>query len=268
MAPKSEIAVYFAPNTDQGFLDGVTTAIHDTNLKPSVLSISWGGPESSWTQQAMQSLDSACQDAAMLGVTILVASGDNGATDGDSSGNLTVDFPSSSPNVTGCGGTTLEISGGKITSELVWNELAQNEGATGGGVSQVFPLPAWQQSAKVPKAPNGSAGRGVPDVAGDADPTTGYNVLVDGQAVIIGGTSAVAPMWAGLLILLNQSLGKPVGFFNPTLYTNASVAGALHDITQGGNDGYNAGPGWDACSGLGSPDGAKLLAALKAAAAA
>jgi kumamolisin len=265
MAPKAEIAVYFAPNTDQGFLDGVTTAIHDANLKPSVLSISWGGPESSWTQQAMQSLDSACQDAAVLGVTILVASGDNGATDGVSNGDLTVDFPSSSPNVTGCGGTTLDLSASNtITSEVAWNELAENEGATGGGVSQVFPLPAWQQNANVPKAPNGSAGRGVPDVAGDADPTTGYNVLVDGQAAVIGGTSAVAPMWAGLLILLNQSLGKPVGFLNATLYTIGSVAGALHDITQGNNAGYDAGPGWDACTGLGSPNGTKLLAALKA----
>jgi kumamolisin len=262
VAPKAQIAVYFTPNTDQGFLDALTTAIHDTNLKPSVISISWGGPENSWTQQALHSFDSACQDAAVVGVTIFVASGDNGATDGDPNGNLTVDFPASSPNVTGCGGTMLTAAGSAITNEQVWNELTNNEGATGGGVSQIFPLPVWQQNAGVPAAPNGSVGRGVPDVAGDADPATGYNVVVDGQPAVIGGTSAVAPLWAGLVALMNQSLGKPVGFLNPLLYTNANVIAAFHDITQGGNGGYQAGPGWDPCTGLGSPDGAHLLSAL------
>lgn len=173
IAPGSQIGVYFAPNTDQGFLDVLTTAIHDTTLKPSVISISWGGPENTWTQQAMNAFDSACQDAATLGVTIFAASGDNGATDGDPNGNLTVDFPASCPHVTGCGGTKLVLAGGAITDEEAWNELSQGEGATGGGVSQVFPPPTWQQNANVPNSPNGQPGRGVPDVAGDADPTTG-----------------------------------------------------------------------------------------------
>jgi len=137
-----------------------------------------------------------------------------------------------------------------------------NEGATGGGVSQLFRLPAFQQSAKVPKAPDGFVGRGVPDVAGDADPQTGYNVVVDGQSTVIGGTSAVAPLWAGLLALINQSLGTNVGYVNPLLY-GAKAEAAFHDITSGNNGSYRAGPGWDACTGLGSPNGAALLTALK-----
>jgi len=261
VAPSAQIAIYFTPNTDQGFLDALTTAVHDTNLQPSVVSISWGGPESSWTQQALTSFNSACEDASTIGVTILVASGDDGSTDGASSGTPTVDFPASSPYVLACGGTKLTLSGTKISSEQAWNELSSNEGATGGGVSEVFALPSYQQSAGVPKAPNGFVGRGVPDVAGDADPETGYNVLVDGQQTVIGGTSAVAPLWAGLLARINQSLGKNVGYLNPLLYTK-NVEDTLHDITVGNNGTYSAGPGWDACTGLGTPDGAALLAAL------
>ena len=261
IAPRAQIGVYFAPNTDRGFLDALTTAIHDTNLRPSVISISWGGPESAWTQQAMNAFDSACQDAAAMGITVFAASGDNGATDGDPSGNLTVDFPASSPHISGCGGTKLTASGNTITDEEVWNELSQNEGATGGGVSQVFPLPTWQQGANVPNSPKGQPGRGVPDVAGDADPTTGYNVFVDGSSAIIGGTSAVAPLWAALIALINQSLNQPVGFLNPLLYSR-NVEAALNDISQGSNGSYSAAPGWDPCTGLGSPDGTKLLAVL------
>jgi kumamolisin len=261
IAPAAKIAVYFAPNTDQGFLDALTTAIHDTNLKPSIISISWGGPESSWTQQAMTAFDSAAEDAATMGISIFVASGDNGATDGDPSGTLTVDFPASCPHMTGCGGTKLVLSASTIQDEETWNELNQQEGATGGGVSQVFPLPTWQQNAKVPNAPNGKPGRGVPDVAGDADPTTGYNVVVDGSPTVIGGTSAVAPLWAGLTALFNELLGKPVGFLNPLLYSQG-VAATFNDISVGGNGGYSATVGWDPCTGLGSPNGAKLLVAL------
>lgn len=263
IAPGAQLAMYFAPNTDAGFLDAVTTAIHDTTLKPSIVSISWGGPESSWTQQAMDSLNSACQDAATMGITVLVASGDNGSSDGVSSGTPTVDFPASSPYVIGCGGTTLELSGDTITEEDVWNDLSQNEGATGGGVSETFAIPSFQSSANVPKAPNGFVGRGVPDVAGDADPETGYNIVVDGQQTVIGGTSAVAPLWAGLIALINQSVGKNAGYLNPLMYT-AGVESTMHDIVSGNNGAYSAGPGWDACTGLGSPDGGKLLNALKA----
>jgi kumamolisin len=266
IAPGAKIGVYFAPNTDQGFIDAVTTAIHDTNLKPSILSISWGGPENSWTAQSRNALNSACQDAATMGVTVFVASGDSGATDGSSDGSLEVDFPSSSPYVTGCGGTRLALNGTAISSEVAWNELAQNEGATGGGVSENFALPAFQSSSKVPAAPNNFKGRGVPDVSANADPSSGYQVLVDGESTVIGGTSAVAPLWAGLLARINQGVGKPAGYLNPLIYAMNSTAGAslpFHDITSGSNGGYNAGPGWDACTGLGSPNGAALLAALK-----
>jgi kumamolisin len=262
VAPGAKIGVYFAPNTDQGFIDAVTTAVHDTNLRPSIVSISWGGPENSWTAQARNSLSSACQDAATMGVTVFVASGDGGATDGESGGALTVDFPSSSPYVVGCGGTKLALNGSTITSEVAWNDLAADEGASGGGVSEVFAVPSFQSGAKVPDAPNGFKGRGVPDVAGNADPASGYKVLVDGASTVIGGTSAVAPLWAGLFARINQLVGKPAGFLNPILYS-ASATGAFRDITSGNNGGYSAGPGWDACTGLGSPRGAALLAVLK-----
>ncbi|MHB2009534.1 MAG: S53 family peptidase, partial [Acidobacteriaceae bacterium] len=260
-APAAEIAVYFTPNTDQGFLDALTTAIHDATNHPSVISISWGGPESSWTQQAMTAFDDACQSAAALGITITVASGDNGSTDGVSGGANHVDFPASSPHVLGCGGTKITVSGTTLTNEVVWNDEAQSGGATGGGVSAVFALPTWQQNANVSGATNGGSGRGVPDVAGDAAPATGYSIEVDGQTEVVGGTSAVAPLWAGLVALLNQKLGKPVGFLNPQIYPLLGSA-AFRDITQGNNGAFSARVGWDACTGLGSPVGNSLLAKL------
>jgi kumamolisin len=266
IAPGAKIVVYFADNTDAGFLNAITTAVHDSTNNPSVVSISWGGPESSWTQQAMTSMDEAFQSAAAMGVSVCVAAGDDGSTDGVTDGLNHVDFPASSPNVLACGGTELVASGDSITSETVWNELANNEGATGGGISDVFPLPSWQNGAGVPPSANPSknVGRGVPDVTGDADPTTGYVTRVDGNPDVIGGTSAVAPLWAGLIALINQSIGKPVGFINPLLYQDAAKARDLHDITSGNNGAYSAGPGWDACSGLGSPIGTQVAAALGA----
>jgi kumamolisin len=259
IAQGAKIVVYFAPNTDQGFIDAVASAVHDTTHKPSVISISWGGPESSWTAQALKALDAACQSAAALGITITVAAGDNGSTDGATGNN--VDFPASSPHVLACGGTTLEGSGSTIQSEVVWNEQASGEGATGGGVSNVFPLPSWQANAKVPAPSSSAGGRGVPDVAGDADPVTGYKVRVDGQNMVIGGTSAVAPLWAGLIALSNQQNGTSAGFIQPQIYA-AKAASAFHDIVSGNNGAFSAGPGWDACTGLGSPLGAKLIPLL------
>jgi len=262
VAPGAKIVVYFAPNTDQGFFDAVAAAVHDTTNNPSVISISWGGPESNWTAQAMQTLDAACQSAAALGITITVAAGDNGSTDGATGNN--VDFPASSPHVLACGGTKLTAGNGStISSEVVWNEQASGEGATGGGVSNVFPLPAWQANAKVPAPSVSAGGRGVPDVAGDADPTTGYQIRVDGQDMVIGGTSAVAPLWAGLIALNNQQNGKSAGFIQPQIYA-AKGASAFNDIVSGNNGAFSAGPGWDACTGLGSPIGAKLIALLGA----
>ena len=262
VALKAKIVVYFTPNTSQGFLDAITHAVHDNVNKPSVISISWGGPESTWTGQAFQQFDQAFQAAAALGITVCVAAGDNGSSDGVDDGQAHVDFPASSPNVLACGGTRLNASGTTIASEVVWNE--PNMGATGGGVSDEFPLPSYQETAGVPPSANPSkkVGRGVPDVAADADPATGYVVRVDGQDTVIGGTSAVAPLWAGLIARLNQALDKPVGFLNPTLYGLDPQSGVFRDITSGNNGAYSAGPGWDACSGLGVADGTKLLQAL------
>jgi kumamolisin len=265
IAPGAKIVAYFAENTDAGFLNAITTAVHDSTNNPSVISISWGGPESSWTQQAMTSMDEAFQAAASMGISVCVAAGDDGSTDGVNDGLNHVDFPASSPNVLACGGTRLIGSGTTISSETVWNELKSNEGATGGGISVVFPLPSYQSSAGVPPSanPGGKVGRGVPDVAGDADPTTGYVTLVDGQSGVIGGTSAVAPLWAGLIALINESIGKPVGFLNPLLY-QANEMADFHEVTSGSNGAYSAHAGWNACTGLGSPKGLEIAETLGA----
>jgi kumamolisin len=269
IAPKARIVVYFAPNTSQGFLDAITKAIHDDQNTPDVISISWGNPEKTWTQQALEQFDQAFQVAASLGVTICCASGDAGSGDENPDrgvapdGLAHVDFPSSSPFALACGGTKLVASNGSITGETVWNEDPLRS-ATGGGVSAVFALPSYQNNAQVPVSvnPGGKPGRGVPDVAGDADPATGYQVRVDGQDTVIGGTSAVAPLLAGLVALLNQGLGHPVGFLNPLLYGSLAGSPAIRDIVQGDNGAYQAGQGWDACTGLGVPDGTQLLQAL------
>jgi kumamolisin len=205
----------------------------------------------------------ACTDAAGVGVTITAASGDNGATDGVSDGKLHVDLPACLPPVLACGGTKLTLTNGTIKTEVVWNELANGEGATGGGVSNIYSLPSYQAKAGVPPQKNTNfIGRGVPDVAGDADPVTGYKVRVDGQDTVIGGTSAVAPLWAGLIALFNQQIGNPVGFIQPALYQLIGTT-SFHEITKGNNDGYQAGPNWNACTGLGSPNGAAILKALQ-----
>lgn len=262
VAPGARIVVYFTPNTDAGFIDAITTAVHDTVRHPNVVSISWGSAESEWTAQSMKDLDSHCADAALLGITVCVAAGDNGYTDSTDPSVKTanVDFPASSPNVLACGGTLLMPDG----TETVWGELSQGDGATGGGISAVFPVPAFQQKVQLPPSLNSGAGpgRGVPDIAGDADPQSGYQILVDGQQGVVGGTSAVAPLWAALISILNQGLGQSVGFLTPQLYQLPAGSNALKDITNGDNGGYHAGPGWDACTGLGSPNGAALLAAL------
>jgi kumamolisin len=267
-APGSSIAVYFAPNSEQGFIDAITTAVHDAKNKPSVISISWGAPESEWSPQALQAMNAAFQAAATLGVTVCCAAGDAGSGDqnpqnGTPDGLAHADFPASSPYVLACGGTRLAASGGKIASETVWNDDPTTS-ATGGGISDVFDLPAWQAGAGVPPSANtgGRIGRGVPDVAGNASPATGYKVRVDMMNFVVGGTSAVSPLWAALVARLNQKLGRPVGWLNPLLYGPVVGSGAFHDITSGNNGAYSAKAGWDACTGWGSPDGAKLLAAL------
>ena len=255
VAPKAKIVVYFAPNTAQGFVNVFNHAVHDSDHNPSVISTSWGSAEDP-TDPTTKQIDQILQDAASMGVTLCAASGDSGSRDDpNNTDQAAVDFPASSPSALGCGGTALRISGTKITDEVVW------EDHSGGGVSRIFDLPSHQESAGVPSAvnPAGPVRRGVPDVAGDADPATGYKILVDGQSLTFGGTSAVAPLWAGLIARINQKLGHNAGFINTILYQNPQ---AFNDITSGSNTDYNAGPGWDPCTGLGSPKGAAVLQAL------
>lgn len=264
-APGSKIAVYFAPNTDAGFVDAVTAATHDTTHEPGVISISWGSAEMNWTQQALQTMNSALQDAASLGISVFVAAGDNLSTDGINDGKAHVDFPASSPWAIGCGGTSLTVAHHAITREVVWNN---GTNGTGGGISNVFGVPDFQKKASLPpNENNGLYGRGVPDVAADADPSSGYIIVVHGLMTTVGGTSAVAPLWASLATLINEKATRTLGFFLPILYRQP---GLLRPITVGNNRplgsniGYSAGKGWNACTGLGVPQGQVLFQTLSA----
>jgi kumamolisin len=259
VAPDAKIVVYFAPNTDKGFLDAITTAIHDTINKPSIISISWGGAEINWTKQSLRSYNEAFKAASLLGVTICAAAGDQGSSDqrpedGNYDGLVHADFPSSSPYVLSCGGTRVNIKNGTLSSEAVWNDAADS--ATGGGVSDFFPTPDYQSSTVIPLSIEGKfKGRGLPDVAGNASPESGYKVLVDGQWGIVGGTSAVAPLMAAFFALTNEKNGKKAGFVHPVLYANPKSF--CRDISKGDNittpskKGYKAKKGWDPCTGWG-----------------
>jgi kumamolisin len=288
IVPKAKIVVYFAPNlTDANFSDAILAAVHDSVNNPSVISISWGGSEEAATGQFRDAFNGALEDAQALDITVLVASGDNGAADMQPVGQFAwdgkahVDFPASSPMVLSCGATRIDTSATTLSGEAAWNQgfadtdpRSNSFGSVGGGISDVFtPPPAWQAHISLPPSVNGgSAGRGVPDVTGNGDPSSGYSVRVDNGVGVIGGTSAVAPLWAGLIARINQILGRRVGFVNAVLYANPA---AFNDVTvgnnrvssEGGNEnlGYDAGQGWDACSGLGSPKGEAILAALRAA---
>jgi kumamolisin len=270
VAPGAKIVVYFAPFTERGWVDVLTAAINDSVNKPSVISISWGFAEGEpiqgfeWTAQTVQAVNESLQAAAAIGVTVCVASGDDGSNDQVGDGHAHVDFPASSPYTLGCGGTRLTAAANKIAAEVVWNDGKGSGG--GGGVSVMNPLPAWQAGIVPPSVnPGHPVGRGVPDVCGNADPVSGYQIFYAGKPAVVGGTSAVAPLWAGLLARVNQKLGKPVGYFNPLLYSKLGNSGAFRDIVKGNNDttgnigGYSAGKGWDCCSGWGSPVGASLL---------
>jgi kumamolisin len=270
-APGAAQVVYFAPNNgDQGFVDAIGAAASATPA-PIAISISWGQSEDSWTAQGRTAMDAALADAAAMGITVCVASGDNGSGDAVTDGQPHVDFPASSPHALACGGTKLvaNAADGTISSEVVWNETAANEGAGGGGVSDVFAVPSFQASAGVPAraaGPGSGGGRGVPDVAGNADPVTGYQIFSGGRPQVVGGTSAVAPLWAALVSRLAEATGQRFGLIQTLLYagvTPGAGADGFNDITSGNNGAYAAGPGWDACSGLGSPDGTTLLARLR-----
>jgi kumamolisin len=252
-----------------GFMDALTKAVHDTDNNPSVISISWGGPEEIPNRNFQTEFDKELQAAALLGITVCVTAGDNGAADlgpRARDGQAHVEFPSASPFALSCVGTRLIAANGAISAESVWNQHQADLspeagpdgsfGSGGGGVSGAFSLPGYQQQVNVPGSlnPTGFQGRGVPDVTGDGDRDSGYNILVDGQPVQEGGTSAVAPLWAALIARINQKLKGRVGFMNPQLYALAANSGAFHDITVGDNRvsfqqfnnvGYDAGQGWD-----------------------
>jgi len=211
-----------------------------------VCSISWGADEAKWGAHAGQDMEKAASDATAAGMIVFAASGDNDSSDGGPNP-ANVDLPSSAPHVIGCGGTTKTP-----TSETVWNNDPGNPSGhgTGGGYSTLFkPMPQWQAGA-----PHGP-GRMVPDVAANADPNTGYNVVVHGTLAPIGGTSAVAPLYAGLF----AAFGTKLGLVTPELWLNPVC---FNDITQGDNGAFRARVGPDPCTGLGSPIGTKLAKLL------
>jgi kumamolisin len=269
VAPKAVIAVYFAPNNgDQGFMDAISAAVHDAQRKPSVISISRGGPEDAADQQGIKHFHDIFVAAAAMGVTVCVAAGDHGTADLDAlhwDGKVHVDHPSVDDMVLSCGGTQIDNN-----QDVVWNDGTPFDKSTsdgggwpgGGGISETVPVPAYQASAGLPNSiATGKPGRGVPDIAMSA---TNYFTRVDRSEGASGGTSAVAPLMAALVALLNQGKQKNVGFLNPFLYANGAK-GVVHDVTVGTNaikntvNGYNAGPGWDACTGLGTPDGTAIM---------
>jgi kumamolisin len=265
LAPQASVVMYFTVFTEQGWVDAITSAVTDAKHKPSVISISYGNPEDDgtgtrWTKAAVLKVNEAFRRAAAANVTVCVASGDDGSRDAASDRLAHADFPASSPWVLAVGGTHLESDGRTITRETVWHD---DEGSTGGGISNVFPLPPYQQHANVPASvnPGSRIGRGVPDVASVADPETGVKVTTpSGSVEATGGTSASAPLWAALVARCNALARTRLGFINPSLY--ARGGNGLRDIVEGNNGAYRAGPGWDACTGLGTPKGTALLSAL------
>jgi kumamolisin len=265
LAPGAEIVVYMAPNTEQGIYNAVSKAISGDAVPPCALSISWGEPETGVSEAYLASVDEVLRDAAMLGVTVCASSGDEGAMNGSTDGKPVVNFPASSPHVLGCGGSTVETQHGDNLQESAWNcTLHGMHGATGGGVSRIFETPVWQREHGVPLSPVGSRGRGVPDVAGPADPHRGCAIIVGGECCSSAGTSAVAPLWAALVACINATQGARCGYITPLLYDLSNKdAKPLRDITQGDNGFYKAGPGWNACTGLGSPIVEKVIEALR-----
>lgn len=243
LAPGAQIVVYAAPDDERGVLDAIRTAIFDEEQMPTIVSISFGFPEYLWTPAALTILDELFTAAALVGVSVFCASGDNGA-ELDADGTPHVLAPASSPFAHACGGTQL-ADGNGASSEVVWPK-------TGGGFSDRFAVPPWQ--IEVVKA-----GRGVPDFAAEAMP--GHRVYFNGTAFAMGGTSAVAPMWSALTARIAQRLGHPLGFFAPLLY-NVGARTSFRPITSGGNDQYKSAPGWNPCTGLGVPIGTALESTL------
>lgn len=249
LCPKAAIRVYFGPNSYQGFYNCINRAITDGC---GIISISWGAAEVYWSSLTLNSYNTLFQTAANNNITVFAAAGDNGSSDGTSG--LSVDFPGSSPYVVSCGGTRISTNDNTtISQEIVWNNNSTTS-ATGGGLSGYFSRPSYQSGVTY----NLNNKRGVPDISGDADPNTGYVIYSasEGGYIIVGGTSAVSPLWSGLFGRINQSIGHNAGFIHSTIYANPSVC---RDITTGNNGAYTAGTGWDPCTGNGSPNGQLIL---------
>lgn len=259
-ANAAHVVVYFAPNNAHGKYQALTEALSSKKYPASVISCSWGAVEETLPGDVVSSLNHVFEDAALRGITTCFSSGDRGE-DPSPKGNPRVHFPASSPYVLSCGGTHW-LKKQRSIYEEVWSEsLPKNFVVqSGGGVSKIFEQPEWQSGIKLQTR---KSGRGVPDVAGKADIVSGYCMQVCGFDVTMGGTSAAAPMWAGLIARLNQELGCSIGYVNPFLYQE-HCRSSFNDITKGNNGKhFKATPGWDPCTGWGSPDGNKLLAKLR-----
>lgn len=252
LAPGAQIIVYATPDDERGVLDGIRAAIFDEEHQPSVLSISFGFPEQLWTPVALTLLDELFTAAALLGISIFCASGDQGAAV-DAEGKAHVLAPAASPFAHACGGTMIP-PGADSSAESGWAK-------SGGGFSEFFGVSPWQSTANASaSAYNVASGRGVPDFAAEVMP--GYGVFFEGSQFAMGGTSASAPMWAALVARINQRLGKPIGFFAPLVYEK-SPDPLFHDVLSGGNDRYRCAAGWNACTGLGVPIGDAIEAAFR-----
>jgi kumamolisin len=262
LVPRARIYVYFAPNTARGFFEAVAAAVHDRRHANTVISISWGQAEAHWRLGTLLAFNRVLLEAAVLGVTVCCSSGDHGSLADARDRTPHVNFPGSSPHALACGGTTLVGRGARIHHERVWHNQT---GASGGGVSALFPRPPWQSRSRVPATASGHRGRGVPDVAANADPLTGYRIFGHGHWTVGAGTSAAAPLWAGLVARINQQRGRPLGLVTPQLYGQFAAlvkAGAIVPVTRGDNGLFRARKGWSCCTGLGTPRGAQLTRAL------
>lgn len=271
IAPGAKLVVFsVAPGTPQPYLTVLKQAMLHPEHRPSVVSISYGSAEGLFREQDLKTSNRMFAAATQQGITICAASGDAGSASRDYDSmppppGTHVNFPASSPYVLACGGTSIKTTGGCITEEFAWNDHDQCRLATAGGISRVFGRPDYQRDLDLPKNRSdwrGFDGRGLPDVAINACLTSGYRILFKGKWLPNGGTSAAAPLWAGLIARLNQGLGHRLGFIHPYLYRLAGTP-AFRDITQGSNGFYKARVGWDACTGNGVPVGCKLLAALR-----
>jgi len=265
IAPMAKLVVYLAAPTFAFHNRAFSQLI--TDHLGSIISESLGICETDTSPALRDQLQSMEVQAQAQGMSHFVATGDSGAYECGQSEYPAASFPSTLPNVTAVGGTTVfESKQGTYFQEYAWGSPIDESG-TGGGRSQVYSLPDYQKSVQ---DANGHGFRQLPDVAADADPITGYHIVLGGRDTQAGGTSASTPLWAAVIALINQDMKtkgvREVGFANPALYwmgDNRSKfsASPFHDVTAGNNLAYEAGPGWDFATGWGSMDAVALDAA-------